>query len=118
MKKFNPRDLSDSALELIAGKFKALSEMSRLKIIIALEEGEKNVTKLVEVTGLTQANLSRHLQILVEAGILSRRKEGLAVYYSISDPAIFKICDQVCGGLAKHIEAQALALKPGRRFGP
>src|ERR1051325_4240897 len=112
MKKFNPRHLPESALEMIANRFKALSEVSRLKIIISLEEGEKNVSILVQETGLTQANLSRHLQTLVETGILSRRKEGLAVYYKIDDATIFKICDQVCGGLAKRMKAQAKALTP------
>ena len=107
MKKIIPRSLSDSALQLIALRFKALSEVNRLKIVIALESGEKNVSSLVTATGLSQTNLSRHLQTLVEAGILSRRKEGLAVFYAIADPAIFKICDQVCAGLAKQLEAKA-----------
>lgn len=112
MKRFAPRDLTVSALEMIANRFKALSEVSRLKVIIALEDGEKNVTTLIELTGLTQANLSRHLQTLVETGILSRRKEGLSVFYRIADPSIFKLCDQVCGGIAKHMEAQAKAFRP------
>lgn len=111
MKKAHPRDLPDSALGMIAARFKALSEVSRLKIIIALEPGERNVTALIDETGLAQANLSRHLQTLVDAGILSRRKEGLAVYYFIADSDIFKICDQVCGSLAKRMEAQASAFR-------
>lgn len=113
MKNLHRRTLSESALEMIANRFKALSEMSRLKIIIALEDGQKNVTSLIELTGLTQANLSRHLQTLVEVGILARRKEGLSVYYRIADPTIFKLCDQVCGGIARHMEAQALAFRAG-----
>lgn len=112
MKKLSSRDLSPAALEMIANRFKALSEISRLRIIIALEDGEKNVTTLIGATELTQANLSRHLQTLVEAGILARRKEGLSVFYRIADPAIFKMCDQVCGGLAKRIEEQAQAFRP------
>lgn len=111
MNKFHPRNLSDSALELIANRFKALSEVSRLRIIIALEGGEKNVTSLMELTRLTQANLSRHLQTLVEAGVLARRKDGLSVFYRIADPSIFKLCDQVCSGIARHMEAQALAFR-------
>lgn len=111
MKKFHPRTLSESALEMIANRFKALSEVSRLKIIIALEDGEKNVTTLIDLTKLTQANLSRHLQTLVEAGILARRKDGLSVFYRIADPTIFKLCDQVCGGITRHMESQALAFR-------
>lgn len=112
MKKLSSRDLSPAALEMIANRFKALSEISRLKIIIALEDGEKNVTALIGATELTQPNLSRHLQTLVEAGILARRKDGLSVFYRIADPAIFKMCDQVCGGLVKRIEEQAQAFRP------
>ena len=68
--------MTPEALEFVAARFRVLSEASRLKLILALEEGEKNVTGLVETTGLTQANVSRHLQTLTGAGILGRRKEG------------------------------------------
>lgn len=108
-KKLSPADLSDHALELIATRFKALSELSRLKLIIALKAGERNVSELVEATELTQANASRHLQMLVEAGILARRKEGLAVIYRIADEGIFDLCAQVCGGVQKRVRHQASA---------
>jgi ArsR family transcriptional regulator len=104
--------LSDPALELIAARFKVLSEPMRLKLIIALESGEKNVGQLVEATGGTQANISRHLQSLTEAGILGRRKEGLMVYYFIADPTIFDLCENVCGSLQKRLDAHSRAFKP------
>ncbi len=75
-RKTEPSALPDQALELIAGRFRVLGEASRLKLIRALEPGERNVSQLVEDTGLTQANVSRHLQTLTEAGVLGRRKEG------------------------------------------
>ena len=109
MKRFDPSSLNENALALIAARFKALSEVSRLKLIIALESGDKNVTDLVAATGLTQANVSRHLQNLVECGILARRKEGLAVIYTIAEPDIFKLCDLVCGGIARRLEVQRKA---------
>lgn len=112
LKKLSPRDLPDLALEMIANRFKALSEVSRLKLIIALEEGEKNVSRLMDETGLGQANVSRHLQTLLDAGILARRRDGVTVFYSIADPAIFKMCELVCGGLSKKMDAQANAFKP------
>lgn len=99
--------LGGEALEMIAGRFRVLSEASRLKLIIALEEGERNVSALVEATGLTQANVSRQLQALTEAGILGRRKEGLNVIYHIADTSIFEMCDHVCGSLQRRIEGQA-----------
>jgi len=101
------RDLSDQALELIARRFKALSEASRLKLVHALKGGELNVTDLVAATGLTQANASRHLQVLVEAGILKRRKDGLSVRYAIADKSIFALCETVCGSVQKRLADHA-----------
>jgi DNA-binding transcriptional ArsR family regulator len=104
-----PKDLSDQALELIARRFKALSEASRLKLIHALRAGELTVSELVAETGLTQANTSRHLQVLIDSGILQRRKEGLNVYYAIADKGIFELCETVCGSvqqrLGRHVRA-------------
>ncbi len=105
--KLGHSEMSDEALELIASRFKMLSERMRLKLIIALEPGEMNVTQLVGATGGTQANISRHLNSLTEAGILGRRKEGLMVYYSIADNTIFDLCETVCGSLQKKLEASA-----------
>lgn len=83
----------------------------RLRLIIALEPGERNVTQLVEATGSTQANVSRHLQTLTEAGILGRRKDGLNVFYHIADPGIFDLCEGVCGSLQKRFGDQAKAFR-------
>jgi ArsR family transcriptional regulator len=99
--------MSDGALELIAARFRALGEPSRLKLLIALEAGDRNVSELVAATGLTQANVSRHLQTLTAEGILSRRKGGLAVFYQIADPTIFNLCEHVCGSLQTRLAAQA-----------
>jgi ArsR family transcriptional regulator len=103
------RELSPQALDLIAARFKVLSESSRLKLITALEAGDKNVGELVETTGLNQANVSRHLQTLTDAGILARRKDGLNVVYSIADPSIFDLCELVCGSVAKRLAEHAKA---------
>lgn len=102
-----PRPLSDDALALIAHRFSVLSEPLRLRLIHALFEGEKSVNTLVELTGGTQANVSRHLQTLTQAHILGRRKAGLQVFYSIADPSIFELCELVCGSLEKQLTRQA-----------
>lgn len=99
--------LSDEALELIAGRFKVLSEVSRLKLIIALEQGEKNVTELVAATGSSQANVSRQLALLGSCSIVSRRRDGNCAYYRIADPRIYDLCEHVCGSLRRNLEAQA-----------
>jgi DNA-binding transcriptional ArsR family regulator len=99
--------LSAAALEHVARRFAVLAEPMRLRLIQALFNGELNVTALVELTGATQANVSRHLQTLTHAHILSRRKEGLQVFYSIADPSIYKLCELVCGSLEKQFTRQA-----------
>lgn len=112
-------ELSDAALELVAARFRALAEPSRLRLIRQLEQhGESNVTSLLAATGLSQANASRHLQTLTEAGILGRRREGLHVIYFIADPQIPELCALVCGGLERRLRAQSELMSPPRSARP
>ena len=104
-----PAVMTDAALELIASRFRVLGEPSRLKLIRALERGELSVGDLMDATGLTQANASRHLQTLTQAGILGRRREGANVIYFIADPGIFRLCAHVCGSLQDHLSRNARA---------
>lgn len=104
--------LTDDALELIAARFRALGEPSRLKLIRALIGGEKSVTQLTELARLTQANTSRHLQTLTDAGILGRRKEGLNVLYFIADNSILGLCQHVCGAVQRRHATHAATLQP------
>jgi ArsR family transcriptional regulator len=108
--KKSPPPVSDEALALIASWFRTLSEPSRLKILRSLEEGEKNITDLVAATGLTQANVSRHVQSLVDAGMVGRRREGLSAICFIADPAINELCDSVCSNLQKRLAQQVKKL--------
>jgi DNA-binding transcriptional ArsR family regulator len=102
----NLRPLSNDAIEMIARRFAVLSEPMRLRLVHALFGGEKSVNALVEETGGTQANVSRHLQTLAQANVLARRKEGLQVFYSIADPTIYKLCELVCGSLEQQLARQ------------
>lgn len=103
----SPESLSDAALELIAGRFRVLSEPVRLKLIIALERGERNVSELMATTGKPQTTVSRQLQVLAEAGVLARRRAGTCVFYRIADPAIMRLCETVCGSLQEQFARQA-----------
>jgi DNA-binding transcriptional ArsR family regulator len=94
--------LSPELLQLVAERFKALAEPARLEILNALRDGEMTVSELVEATGLGQANLSKHLQLLLAHGFVVRRKEGLFAYYELADRDVFKLCDLVCGRLASE----------------
>ncbi len=101
------RAFSPQALDFVANRFRVLGEPMRLKLLIALETGEKNVTELVHLTDATQANVSKHLGILSDAGMISRRKEGLRTFYEISDPQIFKLCDLMCSKLEKEFREKS-----------
>ncbi|MDX2108847.1 MAG: metalloregulator ArsR/SmtB family transcription factor [Verrucomicrobiota bacterium] len=95
--KDNPQALTETELERIANRFRVIGEVMRLKILACLKEGSLTVNEMVEKTGGSQANISKHLQILFQEGILSRRKIKTAVEYSIADPGIFDLCYAVCG---------------------
>jgi DNA-binding transcriptional ArsR family regulator len=79
-----PMTLPPSALAQVADYFKVLSELSRLQVLCSLKSGSKNVTEIMEETGLGQANVSKHLKILAQAGIVSRTPQGVSVYYEIN----------------------------------
>lgn len=85
--------LPEEAIDLMAARFRALGEVSRLQLIFATGNGEKNVSQLIAATGLSQANVSKHLKILTDSGILARRKQETYVFYSTVDPSVFKMCE-------------------------
>ncbi len=91
--------LTPELLEIIAERFKALAEPVRLQVLTALREGEMTVTELADATELGQANLSKHLQLLHTLGFVTRRKDGLFVYYALANGDVFKLCDIMCGRL-------------------
>ncbi len=103
--------LSPVALTLMADFFKVLSEVSRLQIVCGLKAGAKNVTEIIEETGLGQANVSKHLKILNQAGIVSREQQGVCVYYKIANPFLFELCDLVCDTLSMQVEQQSQQLQ-------
>lgn len=102
--------LTPELLELLANRFKALAEPVRLSILSYLRSGEMSVGDLVEKTGLGQANVSKHLQLLNVMGFVRRRKEGLFVYYALADTSVFQLCDIMCGRLEAQAKARAKVL--------
>ncbi|MBD2465484.1 winged helix-turn-helix transcriptional regulator [Oscillatoria sp. FACHB-1407] len=103
--------LPPSALAQVADYFKVLSELSRLQVLCSLKSGSKNVTEIMEETGLGQANVSKHLKILAQAGIVSRTPQGVSVYYEIAEPFIFDLCELVGDRLSIRLEEQSQQLK-------
>lgn len=98
--------LTPELIELIAARFKALGEPARLRLLAVLRGHERTVTELMEATGMGQANVSKHLQVLHAMGFVSRRKEGLFVHYSLADPAVFALCDIMCGRMEAEADAR------------
>lgn len=101
------RPVTPGLLTLVAGRFRALSDPARLAILHALEDGELTVTALVQAVGMSQGNLSKHLQQLFAGGFVARRRDGLFVYYSLADDDVLALCEIMCGRLEEDLgEAQ------------
>jgi DNA-binding transcriptional ArsR family regulator len=95
--------LSEEATRLVADRFRALADPSRLRILSVLMEGERSVGDLVEALALEQPTVSRHLAVLRRQGIVARRTDGNRAFYCIADPTVVKLCEVVCGGLAERL---------------
>jgi DNA-binding transcriptional ArsR family regulator len=94
-----PHPLPDDLVELIAERFRALGEPTRIKLLDRLRDGEATVLELTELIGTTQQNVSKHLGVLQRSNIVARRKQGNFAYYRIVDEGVFDLCEAVCGSL-------------------
>ncbi len=92
---------------MIANRFKVLSDPTRLQLLQALRQGERNVTELVQATGTQQANVSKHLALLADAMMVARRRAGANVYYVIADASILQLCELMCNRLQQEFEARS-----------
>lgn len=99
--------MSDEAVSMVAARFKVLSEPIRLRILQSLESGRMSVSELAETVATSQPNVSKHLKILQDSGLIARRQEGNTVYYSIADQSVFELCDVVCGSLKERFEERS-----------
>lgn len=107
------KTLSPYLIEHVAERFRVLGDANRLRILQALVgRGEMNVGELVGLLEMSQANVSKHLRVLHEAGVVTRRAEGTAAYYAVSDPTVSRLCDLVCDRILeqKHQEAEILGI--------
>jgi DNA-binding transcriptional ArsR family regulator len=99
--------LSSELVELVARRFRAIGEPMRIRLLDELRTHEATVTELTEAVGASQQNVSKHLRVLADAGVVGRRKDGNHVYYRIVDPVVFTLCDAVCGSLEQQVRALA-----------
>lgn len=102
--------MSPELVELVADRFKALGDPARLRILSALRGGELAVNELVEQTGLTQANVSKHLALLLRLAFVRRRRGGTHAYYALADRGVFRLCDVMCGRIEGELKQQRRAL--------
>jgi DNA-binding transcriptional ArsR family regulator len=94
--------MNDKMLDRVAKNFRTLGEPLRLRILQLLEMGEKSVGEIVIALDGNQPNISKHLQILFDADLVGRRREGTSILYAISDPTVLKLCELVCHGEANR----------------
>jgi DNA-binding transcriptional ArsR family regulator len=113
-----PSPLPETLVELIAQRFRLLGEPTRIKLLDALRAGPATVTELQAATGASQQNVSKHLGMLVDAGLVHRARDGNRAYFSIADESLFDLCEQVCGSLRRQVAeldaALQLASEPSR----
>lgn len=108
--------LTPQTVDLVADRFRTLGEPTRLRLLDQLRRGqERSVNELVDAIDAGQANVSKHLQILLAAGFVARRKEGTTVYYRLADPTVFQLCDLVCGRAEEVLDQRRRAFKAAGR---
>lgn len=108
-----PSPLPDPLVDLIAQRFRLLGEPTRIRLLDALRAGPASVTDLQNSVGASQQNVSKHLAMLVDSGMVHRTKEGTRSYFSIVDQSLFELCEQVCGSLRRQVaELDSLLHQP------
>lgn len=108
------QEVTDQLLEKVAGRFRAMANPVRLKILHELEDGELSVSELLHRIGGSQANVSKHLSVLRSVGLVAPRRDGPSVFYRISDAAVFAICEAVCDSLHRRASADVETIEQGR----
>ena len=100
-----PHPLPEDLVDLIARRFRVIGEPMRIRLLDRLRDGEATVGELSDALAASQQNVSKHLTVLADAGVLARRKEGTHVHYRIADEGVFTLCEQVCGSLQEQLRA-------------
>ena len=98
-----PHPLPEALVELIAQRFRVIGEPMRIRLLDALRDGPVTVNELTEALGASQQNVSKHIGVLAQAGIVGREKDGNRVRCFIADETIFELCELVCGGMRQQV---------------
>ncbi len=105
------KSLSTQTIQMVAERFKVMSDPMRLLILNKLQDGELSVTQIVEKTEASQPNISKHLKILQNSGLVASRRYGNQIFYRIADESIFVLCDLVCSSLETRLKLQSEAFQ-------
>ena len=108
-----PHPLPEPLADLIAQRFRVLGEPMRIRLLDLLRDGDATVSELQEALGASQQNVSKHLGVLLQAGMVSRSKDGTSARYAIADEAVFELCEHVCGGLRRQLSELDALLQGG-----
>lgn len=100
-----PHPLPNDLAELIARRFRVIGEPMRIRLLDRLRDGEASVSDLAELLDASQQNISKHLTVMADAGIVGRRKDGNHVYYRIVDQGVLDLCERVCGSVQQQLQA-------------
>jgi DNA-binding transcriptional ArsR family regulator len=109
-----PHPLPEQLVDLIAQRFRILGEPMRIKLLDRLRDGEATVGQLQEALDASQQNVSKHLGVLLQAGMVSRSKRGTSSVFAIADDSVFELCEQVCGGLRRQLSELDAILQGGQ----
>ena len=107
-----PSPIPVDLAEVIAARLRVIGDPTRIRILDLLRDGDLSVTQITEDLGTSQQNASKHLGVLLQAGVVARRKDGNNSIYSIADRGVYELCEQVCGGLQLQL-AELTALVQG-----
>lgn len=108
-----PHPIPGPLADLIAQRFRVIGDPTRISLLDRLRDGSATVGELVESVGGSQQNISKHLGVLHQAGIVSREKEGTSVRYAIADASVFELCELVCGGIREQAAGLDAILRAG-----
>lgn len=98
-----PHPLPAALVELIAQRFRVIGEPMRIRLLDALRDGPMTINELTGALGASQQNVSKHIGVLAQAGIVGREKDGNRVRCFVADDSIFELCELVCGGLRQQV---------------
>ena len=106
-----PHPVPDDLAELIAERMRVLGEPTRIKLLDRLREGEATGQELMALVDASQQNVSKHLGVLLRAGVVGRRKNGVRVYYRIVDESVFALCEEICGSAQRQLTEMTALLE-------